>query len=308
MQIDNEFDLLTGHLKTCKWSEVYNNPECIYKEHTKCGRSMSKQSCFKEENGRIIGFCTNTRNGHWEKYCDSKKPFKWTMHMSACANEKCDRLKMSYEERSTINHKNIKSKLGLPEDIKYNHISKSVRRRTNKEVNERAEQMDFKSTVKENSSNDNTTKKLKKLRTVPSDSEFDWTDDNGHLIGLVESDHESVVEGCEEEYEEEIELNSHKRKLKHKKILRVEDSEESSESETEQETELVNNQRKDEIKSVPKKEELDFVDNSMEHTSYENKPVDPLNVKKDKFCGNCSEVRKNMENKFCTQCRNKYDC
>lgn len=62
---------------------------------------------------------------HWRNYCDVKK---WDHHLSKCANEKCDILKIA--EREKINQHNIWSILNIPGNNSYCHISTFRRTQT----------------------------------------------------------------------------------------------------------------------------------------------------------------------------------
>lgn len=87
-----------------------------------CGSHISKQACWTK-------LCAGGKVSHWWNYCNSHLP-RWYSELSACANKRADELKLPFEERILITNLNIEDILGLPSDEEYNHVSDSLRERT----------------------------------------------------------------------------------------------------------------------------------------------------------------------------------
>ena len=129
-QVNQKFDPKTGHLTSCaRKGEAGLNKLPVkikgrcphYTENDeKCPSILlSLLSC----NGPM---CNIERKNQFDVIEN------WDRHLSDCANTLCDEKNMSLAERKQINHKTIKQILGIPGDLKYNHISNARRKKTNK--------------------------------------------------------------------------------------------------------------------------------------------------------------------------------
>lgn len=132
---DIEFDLITGHKDDCDWKKTSNRPidgiKALCSGKTKndkpCAKALCPQSCLDIEDDILIGKCAL----HWKKSCEGTN---WNHSLSICANKKCDSLKMNFKSRSKIDQFNIKKKLNLPAEVKFNHISGSRRKMANTKI------------------------------------------------------------------------------------------------------------------------------------------------------------------------------
>lgn len=123
------FDARTGHLLACNFKKVpnrghnYVRPGChgYNKNGATCGSQLSKQSCGSETNHH---YC-NSVNRHWRSFCEDRD---WDMHLSYCANVKCDEIGLDLEERENINQYNIQEILDLPNNYEFNHVSDARRK------------------------------------------------------------------------------------------------------------------------------------------------------------------------------------
>lgn len=135
--MDNiDIDIFTKHLDGC----LFNEPIIFTVDGKKFKQScndldsddlckngnISKQDCHsKDSNGKIIMRCAV----HYRLMCDK---LNWSSDLSSCANTICDKMGLSYKDRSKINHKNIEKILGLSDDVKSRHVSDSLRKYVNK--------------------------------------------------------------------------------------------------------------------------------------------------------------------------------
>jgi len=92
---------------------------CEEVDQRRCGGLLCYLGCLRvdPDDGICYGYCWS----HWKKYCDDIAT--WSSHLSYCANTRCDQKKLSYKDRLKINSKNIKEKIYLPGDKRYNHVT-----------------------------------------------------------------------------------------------------------------------------------------------------------------------------------------
>lgn len=117
----------SGHIcNLVNWDYEYTVNNNIGNSGRKCTKCQRKLNCSRVCcDYQMCCIC-------WKKHCGSK----WDYQLSACANKKCDDLKIPFEERYLINQYNIETKLpGFSSAARYSHIAPS-RRSLEAEANE----------------------------------------------------------------------------------------------------------------------------------------------------------------------------
>ena len=138
------FNKYTQHLTSCERipgisiNEPIGNEKpvcCEEVNYRRCGSQLCYLGCLRmdPDDGTCYGYCS----AHWKKYCEDHGV--WSSHLSYCANTKCDQMKLSYEDRSKINRKNIKDKLDLPGDKRHNHVTDYISQKEESETESSSE-------------------------------------------------------------------------------------------------------------------------------------------------------------------------
>jgi len=100
----------TGHYNFCIYDPQRKGGLYCCRCH---GKNIVPISCYN----MLCGDC-------WYSFCAAQH---WDRHLSSCANYRCDELKITMQDRTTINQYNFIERLGIVCYTRYIHVS-SVRR------------------------------------------------------------------------------------------------------------------------------------------------------------------------------------
>lgn len=175
-----------GHIIGCGFSQRpnrFNRCRGATKNHRKCLTPISRQSCcLNFEGGSLCkGGRESSDKSHWHSYCEDKG---WDTNLSVCANIKADELRLTEADRRMINQNNIEQLLGIPTEVKYNHISDRRRRECSQVSKQIASQSIDSSTDDESITSEeieaiNSLNELKKAKSDQRNQEIEnleWTE------------------------------------------------------------------------------------------------------------------------------------